>query len=512
MIDMFKRLILSLLAAAAVWTLAGCETPTTTPTTTETITTATTTTTPTTTTTATTDGLVALPDLAGMSRADISASLTALGFTVKYYFDVSVVYGAEADYDRFVRYGQSLLAGSRVAPGTEIRVYTTPLHLAPRYYDDPAAYVDGSGNPTLLQAADYDGKEFIADGIGVVSVYRYVDGDTTHFDSDGTTFSVRYLGIDTPESTALYEPWGKAAADYTQAVLQGAETIVLQAEGERMDGNGRYLAWIWYRTSAEAPFILLNLELVELAYSKSKVAVGSRFTTLITLADWNASLTKRRVWGELDPHYDYSKEGTQMSIRHLLENFEDYVGLKVVITGTITARIDKSIYLQDEEGYGIYMYSMTGSAVLQVGANVTIGALTPTYYSGSPQLTNFSSMNLSVNSTGNAVEPLLMTYDGFDFVRIGAFVRIAGLTITYINPAGSSVDVEDSAGNAFTIRIDSATLLTASSLGLSVGQVITVNGPLGYYDFSFASSSGYAWSKANFQVMLTAAEDIEIQG
>jgi len=200
-----------------------------------------------------------------------------------------------------------------------------------------------------------------------------------------------------------------------------------------------------------------------------------------------------------------------MSIRYLLENFDAYVGLKVVVTGVVTAKLDKSIYLQDDEGYGIYMYSMTGSSVLQLGANVTIGALTPTYYSGSPQLTNFNSINLSLNSTGNPVDPLPINYDGFSFVRIGTFVHLSDLTITYINAAGSSVTVEDTAGHSFVVRIDSSTMLTATTLGLSVGQVISVNGPLGYYDYSFSSSSGYAWSKDNFQVMLTTAADVYIQ-
>ena len=518
---MFKRMILSMIVLALAWTLFACETITTTATTVPTTATTTVTTTATTTTvittttepttTTTTDGLIALPDLTGMSRSEITAALEGLGFTVRFYFDVSVVYDEEADYDKFVKFGQSMLAGTRVAPGTEIRVYTTPLLLSTVYYDHIGDYEDSQGNPLQITPADYAGMEFIADGIGEVSVYRFVDGDTTHFQSGSTTFSVRYLGIDTPESTALYEPWGKAAANYTQAILETAETIVLQAEGERQDGNGRYLAWVWYRTSAESEFILLNLELVELAYSKNKVSIGSRFTQILTLADWNASLTKRRVWGELDPLYDYSKEGTQMTIQYLLENFDAYVGLKVVVTGVVTAKLDKSIYLQDDQGYGIYMYSMTGSSVLQLGANVTIGALTPTYYSGSPQLTNFNSINLSLNSTGNPVEPLPITYDGFTFDRIGTFVHLTGLTITYINVAGSSVTVEDSAGHSFVIRIDSSTMLTAASLGLSVGQIITVNGPLGYYDYSFSSSTGYIWAKDNFQVMLTAAADINIQ-
>ncbi len=493
---MLKKLSLLILIVFLIVGVIGC--------------TNTTSTTESTTDTTTSDSMVTLPDLTGASRETITETLEGLGLTIKYFFDVSKVFNSDAEYDKFVKYGSDLVAGNKVLNGSEVRVYTTPLNLEPIYYNNLSAY-----DATLqLIESDYLNKEFIADGIGVVTVDRYVDGDTTWFRSGSQTFSVRYLGIDTPESTALYEAWGKAAAKYTEDKLKNAHTIVLQAEGERQDGNGRYLAWVWYRPTASSNFILLNLELVELAYSKNKVSIGSKFITILTLADWNASMTRRRVWGELDPAYDYSKTGTQMSIQYLVENFDTYVGLKVVITGTITRMIGDNIYLQDESGFGVYMYAgfNNSTVLLQIGANVTIGALTPTYYSGSPQLSNFRTANLSVNSTDNVVTPNIITYNDFSFNRIGTFVTLQNLTITYINPAKSSVTVKDSSNNTFTVRIDDATLLNADILGLKVGDVITVSGPLGYYDFDFDSSNhaSYIYNKSKFQLMLTLATDVII--
>ena len=254
----------------------------------------------------------------------------------------------------------------------------------------------------------------------------------------------------------------------------------------------------------------LNLQLVELAYSKSKVSVGSVYTTVLTLSDWNASMTKRRVWGELDPNYDYSKEGTQMSIQYLMENFDDYVGLKVVVTGTITRMIGNNIFLQDDNGYGVYMYAgFTSSAQLQIGANVTIGALTPTYYSGSPQLSNFNKSNLTVNVAPDPIEPLIIGYNDFTFTRIGTLVTIQNLTITSINSAKTSVYVRDAAMNTFTVRIDDSTGVTAETLGLNVGDVITVTGPLSYYDYDYDSSNtSYVYNKSNYQLMLTSSDDV----
>ncbi len=455
---------------------------------------------------------VALPDLTDASRETIETSLGELGLITKFYFDLSVVYESEDDYDKFVQYGSSLIAGDIVPVGSEIRVYTTPLNLTSIYYNDLSSF-----DETLqLENDDYTGEEFIADGIGEVTVERYVDGDTTQFRSGSVTFSVRYLGIDTPESTALYEPWGKLAANYTRDKLSSAETIVLQAEGERMDGNDRYLAWVWYIPEGEDTFVLLNLELVELAYSKSKVSSDSVLSEVLLLADWNASLTKRRVWGELDPLYDYSKEGTQMSIAYLMDNFYDYVGLKVVIHGEISRKLGNSAFIQDESGSGIYLYTgFTSSAQIQVGANITVGALVPTYYGGSPQVSNFNKLYLTLNEEDYEIVPQVITYDDFDFGVLGTLVTLEDLEVTSIHYASTSssesVYVEDSLGNSFIVRIDDTTGLDAEILGITVGDSIDVTGPLGYYDFDYDNEpETYIWEKFNFQLMLLSGDDLII--
>ena len=516
---MIKKVLL-LLTILLTMSLVACveSTDTTAVTTTEATTQTTETTTiitteATTTETTTEDTNVYLPDLTGYSREQIKTTLEALGLTVKFYFDVSVVYESEDQYDKFVQYGSDLEAGDSVAQGAEVRVYTTPLNISVQYYNDlTTSYPD-----LQLEESDYTGQEFIADGIGVVTVEMYVDGDTTHFRSGGTVFSVRYLGIDTPESTALYEPWGKVAANYTKERLENAQTIVLQAEGERMDGNGRYLAWVWYLPEGEDTFILLNLELVELAYSKNKVAAGSVYSEVLLYADWNASLTKRRVWGELDPNYDYSVEGTQMSIAYLMQNFNDYVGLKVAVHGEITRMIGQNIYIQDSSGAGVYMYAgYTTSAQLQLGANITIGGLVPTYYGGSPQLSNFNKINLNVSDEVLNIQPTVIDFYDFSFEILGTLVKMEHLTVTsiyYASTSGSeSIYVQTQGGNTFVVRIDDATGLSAETLGITVGSVITVTGPMSYYDFGYNNDPDtYTWVSSNFQLMLTSGDDLVIE-
>jgi micrococcal nuclease len=85
------------------------------------------------------------------------------------------------------------------------------------------------------------------------------------------------LGIDTPESTAQSDPWGKAASSFTCDKLTNATSIVLQSDpaSGQTDSYGRYLAWVWYDGR------LLNLELVEEAYSRAKGSTDTYYGEVI---------------------------------------------------------------------------------------------------------------------------------------------------------------------------------------------------------------------------------------
>lgn len=62
----------------------------------------------------------------------------------------------------------------------------------------------------LKLTASYKNKDFLADGIGEVTLLRVVDGDTAHFlNKKGDTIKIRFLNINTPESTGVIAAWGK---------------------------------------------------------------------------------------------------------------------------------------------------------------------------------------------------------------------------------------------------------------------------------------------------------------
>lgn len=80
-----------------------------------------------------------------------------------------------------------------------------------------------------------------------VTLDKCIDGDTAWFNVDGKKTKVRFLYIDTPESTNEIEPYGKEASEYTEKQLTNASTIELELnnDGETVDKYDRMLAWVF---------------------------------------------------------------------------------------------------------------------------------------------------------------------------------------------------------------------------------------------------------------------------
>jgi micrococcal nuclease len=76
-------------------------------------------------------------------------------------------------------------------------------------------------------------------------VTRVVDGDTAVMTLRGTTSErVRFIGVNTPESTTQHEPYGEEASAYTKKRLTGKQVWLQIGVGER-DTYGRLLAYVW---------------------------------------------------------------------------------------------------------------------------------------------------------------------------------------------------------------------------------------------------------------------------
>lgn len=358
----------------------------------------------------------------------------------------------------------------------------------------------------LAMNFNFEDSEFIADGVGEVTLVRCVDGDTAFFTEGGSSFSVRFLGINTPESTAKFEPWGKAASDYTCDKLTNASQIVLQADpaAGRLDSYGeRWLAWVWYDGR------LLNLELVEQAYSKSSGSVSTMYGSLITQVNLNVQYSKRRVWGEIDPDFDYSLDGVQLTLEELVTNHTDYYGLKVVITGVVSRKIGAAVFVQQGD-YGIYIYNRAWAPDLTPGNEVLISGLTVTYYpdelTGALQVSGYQARDdySQVLSTGNIVEPKTITIAEITTANIGSLLKLEHLTVISIvenqNDSAFTVTLEDAQGNTITARRDADLSASAGVTPelFTVGSTYTIVAPLSRYI-------------GIYQLMLSSSDDITIE-
>lgn len=91
------------------------------------------------------------------------------------------------------------------------------------------------------KAADEKSKILAKFNLKEATVSRVVDGDTIEL-SDKS--KVRFIGVNTPESTTKTEPYGKEASEYTKAQLTG-KTIYLEKDVSETDKFGRLLRYVW---------------------------------------------------------------------------------------------------------------------------------------------------------------------------------------------------------------------------------------------------------------------------
>lgn len=237
-----------------------------------------------------TTGKVKLPDLNGMSREEMSAVLDEMGLNYRFQFSSKIIESDE-DLNKFVSYVGNYWVGKYFPVEQTLIISTTVLP------------VNTELSSELKMDFEWEGKSFINDGVGKVKLVDNVDGDTAWFKDPytGETFKARFLGVDTPETHAGEDPWGLAAARHTASRLNNAKDIVLESEGSRKDTYDRYLAFVW------VDGVLLNLEIVELAYSNG-ILSGSKYSPLFIEANFKSMATGRRFFGEKDPEYDYENK------------------------------------------------------------------------------------------------------------------------------------------------------------------------------------------------------------
>lgn len=161
-----------------------------------------------------------------------------------------------------------------------------------------------------LDPSEYEGKSFLKDGIGIVEVAAFIDGDTTWFKdvslpeseksnySDWSYFKVRYYACDTPETyTDPSEDFGDEAKEFTNTLLEIGDKIILSSidntSSPKKDSYGRYLGYVW------SDDICINLAIVQNGFSTGS-ATGSSFSEyhneIFSAAYYQAKSYKLNRW------------------------------------------------------------------------------------------------------------------------------------------------------------------------------------------------------------------------
>lgn len=129
------------------------------------------------------------------------------------------------------------------------------------------------------------------------TVSRVVDGDTFVLSAGGTSYRVRVLGIDTPETVDPRKPvqcFGPQASTYAKHLLTGRR-VILRYDRVVHDVYGRLLAYVW--VAGPHP-LFLDADLVARGYARTlsippNTAHAAQFARLQS----QAIVAGRGLWG-----------------------------------------------------------------------------------------------------------------------------------------------------------------------------------------------------------------------
>ena len=290
-------------------------------------------------------------------------------------------------------------------------------------YDKTLMDFNRDGVERMLTNTDYAPND--ADDVFT----NYVDGDTTQFTSynGNYTVKVRYLGVDTPESTSEVEEWGRSASLFNKSILKKAKYVIIQSAGSAktgkkapadLDGYQRSLAYVWYSNEdnpTKESFRNLNLELVYNGFSgfnapsdDMKEDFYDAFSDAYTIAQ---EYKKNRFSNEKDPNYDYNPaqvlpldmlydetyyvDHFDPNTNENLGNYSSFCDDKTWYSfdGYVTRVVGGSaFYIQNKIGdnyYGLYVFTLRTYEPVQVGNWLRVTGVLD-YYSGMYELKGVS--------------------------------------------------------------------------------------------------------------------------
>ena len=301
-----------------------------------------------------------------------------------------------------------------------------------------------------------------------VQLHAHIDADTTHFmaaESDqfsisqGDIIKVRYLAVNTPESTGVIEPWGKKASEFVKERLTSATSIIIESNYALwdLDASGRFLVWVWYKAPGSTEYRNLNIELIQEGFSTQTIIPTCAYENVANKALNQAKALEKNVWSsENDPDFAYNA-AKSVTLKELRTNIDDYVGAKVAFEGVITYNSDYTAYIEEYDPetdmyFGMQLFYGYDSRLIEVlapGNRVRIVGTVSEFY-GTYQVSSLTYNPMRPDDPANTT-----------VISEGGEVAFRECT-----PAEfySNVTIEDAEGNKETVAFTKLAVSTSISM------------------------------------------------
>ncbi|HSX05888.1 MAG TPA: thermonuclease family protein [Candidatus Saccharimonadales bacterium] len=145
----------------------------------------------------------------------------------------------------------------------------------------------------------------VKDQPGLYTINHYVDGDTIAVNMNGATETVRFIGIDTPETHKPNTPvqcYGPAAAAYTQNRIKnagGKVRLVADSLDTNRDRYNRLLRYVYLTDGTN-----LDQELVAKGYAFAYVSFPFTKADAFSAAQASAQKQQLGLWGNCQPYQE----------------------------------------------------------------------------------------------------------------------------------------------------------------------------------------------------------------
>lgn len=138
---------------------------------------------------------------------------------------------------------------------------------------------------------------------GFYPVVRDIDGDTIVVRMDGKNETVRFIGVDTPETHKPDTPvqcFGPQASDFTAKAVTG-KTVRLAADptNDNRDRYGRLLRYIYLEDGT-----LLNQALIQQGYGFAYISFPFQKKADFVTAQQNAQTSTLGLWSACQPYQE----------------------------------------------------------------------------------------------------------------------------------------------------------------------------------------------------------------